>query len=61
MKCSSKEMMKMVVCCPRLSMYLSLSGRGSVVICPTQRNSYILALGFLGKPSFRTASHFPAP
>jgi hypothetical protein len=39
----------------------NLSARGSLVICLTQRDSYILTLGFLGKPSFQTASHFLAP
>jgi hypothetical protein len=41
-------------------LYLNLSARGSLVFCPTQGDSYILTLGFLGKPSFRTASHFLA-
>jgi hypothetical protein len=42
-------------------LYLNLSARGSLVICPTQRDSYILTPAFLGKPSFWTASHFLAP
>jgi hypothetical protein len=46
---------------PLRGLYHNLSARGSLVICPTQRDSYILTLGFLGKPSFRTASHFLAP
>jgi hypothetical protein len=40
---------------------LNLSARGSLVFCLTQRDSYILTLGFLGNPSFHTASHFLAP
>jgi hypothetical protein len=32
---------------PLRGLYLNLSARGSLVICPTQRDSYILALGFL--------------
>jgi hypothetical protein len=46
---------------PLRGLYHNLSARGSLVICPAQRDSYILTLGFLGKPSFRTASHFLAP
>jgi hypothetical protein len=46
---------------PLRGLYLSLSVRGNVVFCPTKRNSYILALGFLGKLSFRIASHLPTP
>jgi hypothetical protein len=42
-------------------LYLNLSARGSMVICQAREDSYILALGFPGKPSIRTASHFPAP
>jgi hypothetical protein len=42
-------------------LYLNLSARGSLVIFPTQRDSYILSLGFLGKLFFRTASHYLAP
>jgi hypothetical protein len=30
-------------------------------MCPSQRNSIYIALGFMGKLSIRTASHFPAP
>jgi hypothetical protein len=46
---------------PLRRLYLNVSARGSFVICPTQRDSYILTLGFLGKPSFRTTSHFLTP
>jgi hypothetical protein len=46
---------------PLRGLYLNLSARGSLVFCPTRRDSYILALGFLGKPSIQTASHFLAP
>jgi hypothetical protein len=46
---------------PLRGLYHNLSARGSLVFCPTQRDSYILTLGFLGKPSFQTASHFLAP
>jgi hypothetical protein len=46
---------------PLRGLYHNLSARGSLVICPAQRDSYILSLGFLGKRSFRTASHFLAP
>jgi hypothetical protein len=46
---------------PQRGLYLKLSARGSLVICPTWRDSYILALGFLGKISCRAASHFLAP
>jgi hypothetical protein len=46
---------------PLRDLYLNLCARGSLVICPTQRDSYILALGFLGKLSFRTASYFLSP
>jgi hypothetical protein len=45
---------------PLRGLYHNLSARGSLVICSTQRDSYILTLGFLSKPSFRTASHFLA-
>jgi hypothetical protein len=38
---------------PLRDLYHNLSARGSLVICPTQRDSYILTLGFLGKLSFR--------
>jgi hypothetical protein len=41
-------------------LYHNLSARGSLVFCPAKRDSYILTLGFLGKPSFWTASHFLA-
>jgi hypothetical protein len=46
---------------PLRGLYNNLSARGSLVICSTQKDSYILTLGFLGKPFFRTASHFFAP
>jgi hypothetical protein len=47
---------------PLRGLYHNLSARGSLVlIYPAQRDSYILTLGFLGKPSIRTASHFLAP
>jgi hypothetical protein len=46
---------------PLRGLYHNLSARGSLVFCPAQRDSYILTLGFLGKPSFRTASNFLAP
>jgi hypothetical protein len=46
---------------PLRGLYHNLSVRGSLVICPAQRGSYILTLGFLGKLSFRAASHFLAP
>jgi hypothetical protein len=40
-------------------LYHNLSARGSVVFCLARRGLiYILALGFPGKPSIRTASHF---
>jgi hypothetical protein len=39
----------------------NLSARGCVLFCLVQRDSYILTLRFLSKPSFRTASHFLAP
>jgi hypothetical protein len=42
-------------------LYHNLSVRGSLVFCQAQRDSYILTLGFLGKPSFRIASHFLTP
>jgi hypothetical protein len=45
---------------PLRGLYHNLSARGSLVIRPTQRNSYIIALGFLGKPSIWTASYFSA-
>jgi hypothetical protein len=40
---------------PLRGLYHNLSTRGSLVFCPAQRDSYILTLGFLGKPSFWTA------
>jgi hypothetical protein len=46
---------------PLRGLYRSLSYRGNLVICPTQRDSIYIALGFLGKPSISTASHFPTP
>jgi hypothetical protein len=36
---------------PLRGLYLNISARGSLVICPTQKDSYILTLGFLGKIS----------
>jgi hypothetical protein len=42
---------------PLRGLYHNLSARGSVVFCLAQRDSYILALWFPGKLSFRTASH----
>jgi hypothetical protein len=46
---------------PLRGLYHNLSVRGSVVFCLDRRDSYILTLGFPGKPSFRTGSHFLAP
>jgi hypothetical protein len=46
---------------PLSGLYHNLSARDSLVFCPTQRDSYILTLGFLGKPSFQNASHLLAP
>jgi hypothetical protein len=46
---------------PLRGLYLNLSARGSLVICHTQRDSIYIALGFLGKLSSRTASHFSSP
>jgi hypothetical protein len=46
---------------PLRGFYHNLSARGSVVFCLTRRDSYILALGFPGKLSLQTASHFLAP
>jgi hypothetical protein len=46
---------------PLRGLYHNLSARGSMVFCPAQRDSYILTLGFLCKPYFRTVSHFLAP
>jgi hypothetical protein len=43
------------------AMKRNLSAMGSVVFCLAWRDSYILAPGFSGKPSFWTASHFLAP
>jgi hypothetical protein len=45
---------------PLRGLYHNLSARGSVVSYLARRDSYILALGFPGKPSFRTACHFLA-
>jgi hypothetical protein len=45
---------------PLRGLYHNLISRGSVVFCLAQRDSYILTLGFPGKPSFRTASQFLA-
>jgi hypothetical protein len=42
---------------PLRGLYHNLSARGSLVFCPTQRDSYILTLGFLRKPALWTASH----
>jgi hypothetical protein len=46
---------------PLSGLYHKLTARGSLVFCLARRDSYILNLGFLGKPSFWTASHFLAP
>jgi hypothetical protein len=46
---------------PLRGLYHNLSARGSLVFCPTQRDLYILTLGFLGKASFWTVYHFLAP
>jgi hypothetical protein len=46
---------------PLRGLYHNLSARGSVVFCLARRDSYILTLGFPGKPSFWTTSHFLAP
>jgi hypothetical protein len=46
---------------PLRGLYHNLSARGSLVIFPARRDSYILTLGFLGKPLFQTASHFFDP
>jgi hypothetical protein len=46
---------------PLRGLYHNLSVRGSVVFCLAGRDSYILTIGFPGKPSFRTTSHFLAP
>jgi hypothetical protein len=45
---------------PLRGLYHNLSARGSLVFCLTQRDSYTLNR-FLGKLSFRTASHFLSP
>jgi hypothetical protein len=45
---------------PMRGLYHNLSATGSVVFCLARRDSYILALGFPGKLSLRTASHFLA-
>jgi hypothetical protein len=34
---------------PLRGVYLISSSRGSLVICPSQRNSIYIAIGFLGK------------
>jgi hypothetical protein len=46
---------------PLWGLYHNLSARGSVGFCLAWRDSYILTLGFPGKPSFQTASHFLSP
>jgi hypothetical protein len=46
---------------PLRGLYHNLSARSSLVFCPTRRDSYILTLKLLSKPSIRTASHFLAP
>jgi hypothetical protein len=46
---------------PLRGLYHNSSARDSVVFCLSWRDSYILTLGFPGKPSFWTASHFLAP
>jgi hypothetical protein len=46
---------------PLRGLYQKLSARGSLIFSLAQMDSYILTLGFLGKPSFWTASHFLAP
>jgi hypothetical protein len=43
---------------PLRGLYLSLSSRGSEVICPTQRNSYILSLGFMSYLGLDFLHHF---
>jgi hypothetical protein len=42
---------------PLRGLYHNLSVRGSVAFCLAWRDSYILTLGFPGKPSFQTTSH----
>jgi hypothetical protein len=45
---------------PLRGLYQNLSARGSVAVCLAREGLlYILALGFPGKPSIQTASHFP--
>jgi hypothetical protein len=46
---------------PLRGLYHNLSDRGSMVFCLALRDSYILTLGFPGKLTFQTASHFLAP
>jgi hypothetical protein len=46
---------------PLRGLYHNLGARRSLVFCLTQRDSYILTIGFLSLPSFQTASHFLAP
>jgi hypothetical protein len=46
---------------PLRGLYHNLSARGSVVFSLDRGDSYILALGFRGKLSIRTAAHFLAP
>jgi hypothetical protein len=46
---------------PLRGVYHNLSARGSVVFAWLGSDSYKLALGFPGKLSFRTISHFLAP
>jgi hypothetical protein len=44
---------------PLRGVYLHLSSRGSLVICPTRRNFVYIALGLEGNSSIRTYSYFP--
>jgi hypothetical protein len=46
---------------PLRGLYHTISTRGSLVFCSDRRDSYILNVGFLGKLSSPTASHFLAP
>jgi hypothetical protein len=46
---------------PLRGVYLISSCGCTLVICPSQRNSIYIVLWFMGKLSFRSASHFPAP
>jgi hypothetical protein len=46
---------------PLRGLYHNIIAPRSLVICPAQRDSYILTLGFPGKLSFQTASYFLAP